>query len=155
MAAAGLRESSSWALRVPALLAIVAATALFAATLTSKGPSGLVSGYPLAWWEQFELIFVVVGAGGLLGGLTSRVRVSTLLWFNVVSASVAGLSLSIAQVVLRDSGHLLGLWTVVGVAIFAGYLAVWFIPCQLAGALVGRALRSLLGTLVSGTRAGS
>ena len=149
MAAAGLRESSSWALRLPALLAIVAATALFAIDLASPDPSamygGAAAGHREPLSDLFKLIFVLLGAGAFVGGLVSRVRVSTLLWFNVASAAVAGLAMAISFAMLKTSEHALGLWTVAGVAFFAGNMAVGFVLFQMAGALVGRLLRRLIG----------
>jgi len=145
MAAAGLRDSTSWALRIPALLAIVAATALFSIDLVSEDPSrmygGAAGGHKEPLSDLFKLIFVLLGAGALVGGLLSRVRTSSMLWFNVASATVAGLAISVAGLILEPTEHAFGLWTVIGILILTGNLAVGFVLFQFAGGLLGRLLQ--------------
>ena len=147
MAAAGLREGSSWALRIPALLAVVAVVSLFAVDLTGPDPSriygGAAVGHKAPASELFLLIFAILGIGALLTGLLGRVRIHTLLWFNVASAGLASLGLAIVFVSVESSEHGFGMWTLVGIIGLAFNWIVSFAVLQMAAALVGRGLRSL------------
>lgn len=152
MAAAGLREGSSWALRIPALLAVVAVVSLFAIDQSGATPSavygGAAVGHKAPASELFLLIFGILGANGLLTGLLGRVRIHTLLWFNVASAGLASLGLAIAFASIERSEHGFGLWTLVGIIGLAFNWIVSFAVLQMGAALVGRGLRTVALRLV-------
>lgn len=153
MAAAGLREGSSWALRIPALLAVVAVVSLFAIDRSGASPSavygGAAVGHKAPASELFLLIFAILGGSALLTGLLGRVRVHTLLWFNVASAGLASLGLAIVFVSIESSEHGFGMWTLVGIIGLAFNWIMSFAVLQMGAALIGRGLRTVVVQMLS------
>lgn len=153
MRAAGLRETKSWALRLPALVAIVACSALFAEALSADPHTPLYGGAARGHREGmpplFQSMFLTFGAGAALGGLLSRVRLHTLVLFNAASAFVAALVLSLVYM-LRAHGTegSLSSWAAAAIFFLVFNWAFPFAIFQIAAALVGRLAQRLVAAVM-------
>ncbi|MEM6994501.1 MAG: hypothetical protein AAF721_28555 [Myxococcota bacterium] len=145
LAAAGLRETTSWALRVPALIALLLAVAVFVPALIHEPRSavwgGAAGGHRGPASSVWLSMFLYLGSGAVLGGLVSRARVHTLMWFNASAAVVAAVVLGTVLCIATWPAPADPLPMAAAVSFLAFNWGFPLALLQMGGALVGRALQ--------------
>jgi hypothetical protein len=150
MAAAGLSETSSRALWIPAIVAVAVACAALAVVTSGPDPiqlwGGAAAGHRGPMGPEFLWTFGILGAGALVGGLLSRSRIFSVMLFNALTAFVGGMG--IAVVLMVRAYPSLESPSPVPVALEVLFHAInWGLPLamlQIATALSGRLIRRLL-----------
>lgn len=153
MRAAGLRETKSWALRLPMLLAITVGTAMLTQALLADPSTPLYGGAARGHRETmpllFQHIFLVFAAGAALGGALSRVRVHTLVLFHVAAAFVAALAMTAGVFYAALHWNLQpGAWVASSVLLGVVNWAFPFAVLMIGAALLGRLAQRVVAGIV-------